>query len=373
MLDWDKIGRFIAELRKEKGMTQQQLSDILYTSRENVSKWERGVNNPSTETIIELTKIFDLSVNELLAGERKSQTNEEVIDNMAVEVLKDGHSKIKKIFTRFIIIIVALLLMFLTYYFINSYNTLYVYKISAADNDFESNDGIVIFSKNKSYLKLGEIRDVNNTLYDKVEIFYKTKDNKEIIIYKSEGENTTLMSINGYNDYFSYKNMKNIIKDSYLRITYGENVDILKLKFQRDMSNSFPIFTEDNKVIDNHADNSKEISLEKAKAYFEKNFQYDEVRNNYFYNSKNNEFSYNVQFLASTDNLIVLEERKENSYSFEYSYYNQSLNFAIIENKSNVKLNFSYDIKRKKCLNGKCDDDLINYFLENYLYKFTEQ
>lgn len=373
MLDWDKIGRFIAELRKEKGMTQQQLSDILYTSRENVSKWERGVNNPSTETIIELTKIFDLSVNELLAGERKSQTNEEVIDNMAVEVLKDGHSKIKKIFTRFIIIIVALLLMFLTYYFINSYNTLYVYKIFAQNDNFISADGIVIFSKNKSYLKLGEIRDVNNTSYDKVEIFYKTKNNKEVVIYKSEGDNTTLLSTSGYNEYFSYNNMKNIVKNSYLRITYGENIDTIKLKFQRDMNNSFIMFNKNGDVIDEGPNNYEDISLEKARAYFEKNFQYDEIRNNYFYNGKNNEFNYTVQFLASTDNLIVLEERKDNSYSFEYSYYNHCLNFSIMKKSENINSNYSYNIRSKECFSGNCDDNLTNYFLENYLYKFIEE
>ena len=103
-MDWDKIRKFLVELRKENGLTQQQLSEKLYTSRENISKWERGVNNPSTEMLIDLSKIYNVSVKELLAGERKTETNEEKINNMAVEVLKDSHTRIKKILTTFIIL-----------------------------------------------------------------------------------------------------------------------------------------------------------------------------------------------------------------------------------------------------------------------------
>ena len=111
-IDWDKIGRFIAELRREKKMTQQDLSDILYTARENVSKWERGINKPTTETLIKLSEIFDVSVNEILAGERRTINNEKKIENMAINVLEDSRSKIKRILRRFIIAIVALLFIF---------------------------------------------------------------------------------------------------------------------------------------------------------------------------------------------------------------------------------------------------------------------
>ena len=72
MLDSIKIGRFIMNKRKEAGMTQQQLSDKLNISFQAVSKWENGSAYPNVELLSDLAKILNVTVDEILAGNEKT-------------------------------------------------------------------------------------------------------------------------------------------------------------------------------------------------------------------------------------------------------------------------------------------------------------
>ena len=66
------IGKFLAEERKHKEYTQKQLADILKVSDKTISKWETGKSLPDLEMMNSLCQIFDISINELLSGERIS-------------------------------------------------------------------------------------------------------------------------------------------------------------------------------------------------------------------------------------------------------------------------------------------------------------
>lgn len=66
----NKVGAFIKELRKEKNITQSDLADYLHITREAVSKWERGKNLPDVSLLQDISNYFNISVNELLNGER---------------------------------------------------------------------------------------------------------------------------------------------------------------------------------------------------------------------------------------------------------------------------------------------------------------
>ena len=68
-MDQTKIGKFIAEKRKAKNMTQSQLAERLCVTDRAVSKWECGRSLPDTSNILELCEILEISVNELLTGE----------------------------------------------------------------------------------------------------------------------------------------------------------------------------------------------------------------------------------------------------------------------------------------------------------------
>ena len=65
-LDKDSFGKFLAALRKEKGLTQRQLAEKLFVSDKAVSKWERGLSNPDTALLIPLADLLGVTVTELL-------------------------------------------------------------------------------------------------------------------------------------------------------------------------------------------------------------------------------------------------------------------------------------------------------------------
>lgn len=69
-MDNNKIGNFIATLRKEKGLTQQELGNRLFVTDKAVSKWERGLSLPDITLLQELASILDVDVSEIICGER---------------------------------------------------------------------------------------------------------------------------------------------------------------------------------------------------------------------------------------------------------------------------------------------------------------
>ena len=69
-MDLIRIGSFLAELRREKGLTQQALGERLGVTNKTVSRWETGCYLPDLEMLSLLSREFGVSINELVAGER---------------------------------------------------------------------------------------------------------------------------------------------------------------------------------------------------------------------------------------------------------------------------------------------------------------
>lgn len=97
-MDQIKIGGFIAEERKRKGYTQKILSEKLGISDKTISKWERGNGFPEVSLLIPLCSELDITVNELLSGERVSeeQYRKKAEENM-VNLVKEAQENKKKI------------------------------------------------------------------------------------------------------------------------------------------------------------------------------------------------------------------------------------------------------------------------------------
>ena len=90
-MDQIKIGRFIANCRKQANLTQMQLAEKLGITDKAISKWERGIAMPDSSIMLALCDILCISVNELLSGEKISmensnQKNEQLLLDMAKEV-----------------------------------------------------------------------------------------------------------------------------------------------------------------------------------------------------------------------------------------------------------------------------------------------
>ena len=89
-MDLNSTSKFIAEIRKEKHLTQVQLAEILGVSEKTISKWECGKGFPDTGLILPLCEVLGISANELLSGRRLST---EEYKNTAEQNLMELKSK----------------------------------------------------------------------------------------------------------------------------------------------------------------------------------------------------------------------------------------------------------------------------------------
>ena len=85
-MDQKKIGRFLKELRKEKDITQEQLAEKINVSGRTVSRWETGSNMPDISLLAELADFYDVSIPEIIDGERKSEQMNEELKETVIKV-----------------------------------------------------------------------------------------------------------------------------------------------------------------------------------------------------------------------------------------------------------------------------------------------
>lgn len=76
MIDQVKIGNFLRKLRKEKGMTQEEIATKFGVSSRSVSRWENGNTMPDLAILVELADYYDVDIREIIDGERKSENME---------------------------------------------------------------------------------------------------------------------------------------------------------------------------------------------------------------------------------------------------------------------------------------------------------
>lgn len=95
-MDNQKIGGFIAAMRKERGLTQKELGSRLHVSDRAVSKWERGLNLPDAALFEPLCRELDITVTELLRGERVAATVPE-LERVVVETVSLAGRKERKV------------------------------------------------------------------------------------------------------------------------------------------------------------------------------------------------------------------------------------------------------------------------------------
>lgn len=97
-MDQIKTGKFISVLRKEKGLTQIQLADRLGISDKTVSKWERGAGLPEVSLMMPLCKVLEISVNELLSGEKMADSEYKMkAEATIMDLVKENKENKKKL------------------------------------------------------------------------------------------------------------------------------------------------------------------------------------------------------------------------------------------------------------------------------------
>lgn len=85
-MDMQKIGCFLRDLRKQKGLSQEQLAEILGVSARTVSRWETAVNMPDLSILIQIAEFYDVDIKEILDGERKDTAVEKEMKETLTKV-----------------------------------------------------------------------------------------------------------------------------------------------------------------------------------------------------------------------------------------------------------------------------------------------
>lgn len=106
-MNQEQIGKFIAELRKEKNMTQQELAEKLNITDRAISNWENGRRLPDYTSLPLLAEVLDISIQELLNGHKMSKEElielKDTLENI-IEIGADDHIKKNKRLNRYIIL-----------------------------------------------------------------------------------------------------------------------------------------------------------------------------------------------------------------------------------------------------------------------------
>lgn len=125
-MNQEKIGAFIARRRKEKKLTQAKLASYLGITDRAVSKWERGKGLPDPVYMLELCRLLDISVNELLTGKFIEETKyqQKAEDNLLIMAKQEVKQTKKMFFYENVIgigsTIIFTILIFMSVYFVES-------------------------------------------------------------------------------------------------------------------------------------------------------------------------------------------------------------------------------------------------------------
>lgn len=93
-MDQSKIGQFLKQLRKEKGITQEEFAEKIGVSGRTVSRWETGSNMPDISLLVDIADFYDVDVREIIEGEKKSEMmNEEIRDTAEKMAVYAGAEK----------------------------------------------------------------------------------------------------------------------------------------------------------------------------------------------------------------------------------------------------------------------------------------
>ena len=105
-MNQEKIGNFIAEVRKERNMTQQDLANKLNVTDRAISNWENGRRMPDYSLLMELCNVLNVSINELLAGTRISKEDyNKIADENLIKIIEKQNQEAKNFEKRMMILL----------------------------------------------------------------------------------------------------------------------------------------------------------------------------------------------------------------------------------------------------------------------------
>ena len=361
-MDYEKIAKFLVELRSGKKLTQEALAKVLCVDRGTISKWERAVYLPSVEMLVKISEFYGVTVNELVYGARKNKDNAKDVDNVSITVMKENVRKVRKLTIFYSTIIFLLVAIMPFIYFFSNYNSIKVYKIGGEIEHFNTYEGVMIVTKKNSYIRLGDIVSFNDDdNITETRLYYKNGD-KEINLRNRENMDDLIVNKYGYDEYFSYRDVDKFMDNLYLEVKSDEYNEIIKLHFTEVESNDDFVYTLNNNVSDDVSSNVIDDDIPK---YVRDNFKYDSDSKSYVYEHKDGDTSVVEKYSSDTKIYDVLESYNDYENKYIFNLDKERLLFRKLQN-NNAIVNFSFDFKSSLCLSESCEEKYISIFKNTY-------
>lgn len=182
-----EFGKFIATLRNEKNLTQEELAEKLYIDKRKVSRWECGTSIPEFDMLIKLSEILDISLFELSICKRiENESITRKIINKFKNIKDFRKYKAKKKIGIIMSIILFIILVITTIYTIKYNNTVNIYELQSLDDKY-SIEGNYIRTNDYSMFNITSIGIAHNSKKENETIFknceYEILDNNIRVFY----------------------------------------------------------------------------------------------------------------------------------------------------------------------------------------------
>lgn len=362
MIDDEKRGKLICELRKKQKLTQKELGDLINYTDKNISKWERGISFPTNPNIIKkLSEVLEVSVEELMYGELRQKNNEVEIRENFEEQFKNNYNKYQKnLFKVLILLLMFIIICLILIYKIFIKSSVSAYSLVAKDSNFDWLNSTLLITNKINILNFSKIDDRDDIQL--ISLYYVDEQGTKKEIFKGENSDYFIEEKRNYEEYFLEQLIKNKI---YLKIDYKNNdkSDVIEIKTERKYIND-NIFPE--RVVPSIKQGKEKLSKELNDELLLMEFIYNEG----IYEKKINQDA-TVLLDIDTMNLMVeinknkIIERINGNCHTNSLFYEKFENGEIVENKE-IKINEDKNCELVKCTNI---DDYAMYlnFIKNEL------
>ncbi len=341
-LDLVKVGNFIAKLRKENGLTQEELANKLMISDKAVSKWEGGKNLPDIECQRQICKLFNISLEELHNGERDLKKRK----------------KTRRIFkenTVFKILIICLfpVFVFLFVFFIINYRAIKIYYSRDNRKDSESSliaDFLIIKNRKQLLLMFDHMTPVNDTIND--------SDLVTLNIYSNDNLISTTNDLN--DKYLLFKNRKIDINDLKIEVIVTTINDEVKTFVSKPVLHKLNYYKTSDDYINAKLINKKTEVLSKTDIIkLLENDNYTKVDDEIYEKTINNGDScLKVKYTLSINKVDIVYVFNNYVTKIKGDYETENISSVVYnsDNLNNVveKYYYNYKTKEKNCIIGEC-------------------
>lgn len=337
-IDNELVGKFIETLRKEKGLTQQDLADKLSVTSQAVSKWEMGKNLPDIATQRMICNAFNITLEELHAGERDLKKR-----NKSKQMKKEN-----KIFSIILICIIPVMVFFVVYFIIN-FKALKIYysnsKITNEENSVRANL-LILKLPRKLIIFINNIEPSN----------YEVKDSDLLELNLYSGKKKLLTTSMVKNDIFEV-NTLTFEPDKVKLVLTVDSADGTAKNFERKFK--LVKYTNKNRNDDDYTDKALNyLSSDDIAKKLEKDGYTLTDTKVYEKTEENNGVAIRVKYDLTHEKIEILHIHNNFTEKISIDYQLKMFQTVVFNNNDidSISEKYVYDLKTKKntCEIGQC-------------------